>query len=52
MYLSEGERQLLLKLIDGQMVTLSGRYASRLYRELMELRPKIAGADKHLKVEG
>jgi hypothetical protein len=50
-YLTDDERQLLLKLIDTRLPTLSGRLGGEEYKSLIALRRKIEGVDKRIKVE-
>ena len=50
-HLSEDERQLLLKLIDARLPTLSGRVGGNEYTRLIAMRRKIEGVDKRVAVE-
>ena len=51
-YLTDDERQLLLKLIDAHLLSLSGRLGGAEYTSVTALRRKIEGVDKRIKVEG
>ncbi len=50
-YLSEDQRQLLLKLIDQRLPQLSGRVGGSEYFALVAVRRKIEGVDKRVAVE-
>ena len=50
--LSDEERQILLRLIRGRIVNLSGNLAREEFRALIDLRRKLEGTDKRVIVEG
>ncbi len=51
-YLSEEQRQLLLRLIDARLPQLSGRVGGAEYIALTAVRRKLEGTDRRVAVEG
>jgi len=49
--LTDVERQLLLRLIDMQLSTISGRVAGADYTPLVSIRRKLEGVDKRIMIE-